>query len=125
MQQIVYIGIGGFFGSISRYIISRFVSNFFPSFPVGTLVVNVTGSFILGFISYMVLYGRNINPDLRSAVTIGFVGAYTTMSTFAFESFRLVELKDFMLFGANLFGNILLCLMAIALSRYMAILIAK
>ncbi len=125
MQQVIYIGIGGFFGSISRFIISRFIGNLFPSFPIGTLFVNVTGSFFLGFISYMVLYGRNINPDIRNMITVGFIGAYTTMSTFAFESVRLAEMNDVLLFGINLSANILLCLLAIGLSRNLAILITK
>ncbi|MGI8419240.1 MAG: fluoride efflux transporter CrcB [Candidatus Levyibacteriota bacterium] len=125
MNQILLIGIGGFFGSVSRFLISRYVGSLLPSFPLGTLFVNVTGSFILGFISYAVLYGRNIDPDVRNMITVGFIGAYTTMSTFAFESFRLAELSDYMHFGLNLVLNVSLCLFAIYLSKQLAIIIIK
>jgi CrcB protein len=125
MKEILYIGIGGFFGSISRFLLSRYVTSFMPSFPLGTLFVNVTGSFILGFISYAVLYGKNINPDSRNMVTVGFIGAYTTMSTFAFESFKFAELSDYMNFGLNLVLNVFLCLLAIYLSKQLAIFIIK
>ena len=125
MLQLFYIGFGGFLGAISRFLMSRFVSGFMPSFPLGTLFVNVTGSFVLGFISYAVMYGRNINPDLRSTITVGFIGAYTTMSTFAFESFRLAELSDYVRFGLNITLNIMLCLIAIYLSKQLALITFK
>ena len=125
MQQLILIGVGGFFGSLCRFLLSRYISGFLPTFPFGTLFVNVTGSFILGFISYAVLYGRNIDPDIKNMITVGFIGAYTTMSTFAFESFRLVELSDYMRFGLNIFLNVFVCILAIFLSRQLAILIVK
>ena len=94
MLKILYIGLGGFFGSIARFLTAKFVNNFFPNFPFGTLIVNVAGSFVLGFLLYSVAFGKNISSDLRDMAAIGFIGAFTTMSTFAYESFRLGELGE-------------------------------
>lgn len=124
-MQLIYIGLGGFFGAVFRFILSRFVNNYFTSFPVGTLVVNVTGSFILGFIMYGLLSGKNISPEFRDFSAIGFIGAFTTMSTFAYESLRLAELSEYMHFGLNIFLNIFLCLLAVYFGRELALFFNK
>ena len=125
MIQILYIGLGGFLGAIMRFLISRFVGNYFSSFPLGTLVVNVSGSLLLGFIVYSVSFGKNISPELRDFMTIGFIGAFTTMSTFAYESFRLAELSEFMYLFFNLFLNVFLCLLAVYVGREFAMILNK
>lgn len=117
----LYIGVGGFFGAIARYLLSRAVGAWLGAFPFGTLLVNVSGSFALGLILYGVAYGKSMSPELRSLWTIGFIGAFTTMSTFAYESIRLLELRDYALFAANCASNLLLCLSAVLLGKYMAL----
>ena len=124
-MQIIYIGIGGFIGAISRFLLAKFINNYFTSFPLGTLIVNVSGSFLLGFIIYSVLDGRNVSPEMRDFSTIGFLGAYTTMSTFAYESFRLGELSEYLHFGLNIFLNVFLCLLAVYLGRELALFLNK
>ena len=124
-MQIIYIGIGGFLGAISRFLLAKFINNYFTSFPLGTLIVNVSGSFLLGFIIYSVLDGRNVSPEVRDFSTIGFLGAYTTMSTFAYESFRLGELSEYLYFGLNIFLNVFLCLLAVYLGRELALFLNK
>jgi len=124
-MQILYIGLGGFLGAVMRFLISRFVGNYFSSFPLGTLLVNVTGSLLLGFIVYSVSFGKNISPELRDFMTIGFIGAFTTMSTFAYESFRLAELSEFMYLFFNLFLNVFLCLLAVYVGREFAMILNK
>ena len=91
MLQILYVGLGGFLGAISRFLTAKYTTNFLGTFPIGTLFVNVTGSFVLAFISYLVIFGKNISPDARSFITVGFIGAYTTMSTFSFETMRYLD----------------------------------
>lgn len=125
MIHILYIGLGGFIGAVSRYLLSRYISNLLPSFPFGTLTVNVLGSFILGFIMYSITAGRNISPELREFITIGIIGGFTTMSAFAYESFRLAELNQMMLFALNIALNVILCIAAVYAGKELAILIAK
>ena len=125
MIHLLYIGIGGFIGAVARFVISRFLGNYFPSFPFGTLTVNVLGSFVLGFVMYGIAFGKSMNPELRDFITIGFVGAFTTMSAFAYESFRLAELSEYFYFALNIFLNVFLCILAVFLGRELAILIGK
>lgn len=119
-MQIIYIGIGGFIGAVARFLVTKFCNNYFPNFPVGTLIVNLSGSFLLGLIAYAFLMGKIISPEFRHFMTIGFLGAYTTMSSFAYESFRLMELSDYFFFGLNLILNIVLCILAIYAGRELA-----
>ena len=125
MLHILYIGVGGFCGAISRFLISKYLNNFFTSLPLGTLTVNVTGSFILGFIMYSIGSGRTIPTNIRDMLTIGFIGAFTTMSTFSYETFRLAELSEFFFAFLNLFLNLILCFSAIYVAKELAILINK
>jgi len=125
MTHILYIGIGGFVGAISRYLVSKYLNNIISTFPLGTLTVNVIGSFILGFIVYSIFYGKSIPVNLRDMITIGFIGALTTMSTLSYESFRLAELNEIFFSCLNLFLNIFLCLLAIYFGKELSLLINK
>ena len=125
MTHFIYIGCGGFLGAISRYIVSRYLNNLFSTFPVGTLTVNLIGSFILGFIMYSISIGRNIDPNIRDFITIGFIGAFTTMSTFSYETLRLAELNEILYSSLNIFLNIFLCLLAVYAGKELATLISK
>ena len=99
MYQLLFVGLGGFLGAISRFLVSKYTTNALGIFPVGTLIVNVTGSFVLALISYLVLEGRNIPPDVRNFATVGFIGAYTTMSTFSFETMRFLDQGEYNYFA--------------------------
>ncbi|HWA05445.1 MAG TPA: fluoride efflux transporter CrcB [Ignavibacteria bacterium] len=125
MLNILYIGLGGFIGAVSRYLVSRYISNLLPSFPFGTLFVNLLGSFVLGFIIYSVSLGRNISAEMRDFITIGMLGGFTTMSAFAYESFRLMELNQMMMFALNLALNVILCIVAVYAGKELAVMIAK
>ena len=125
MVHILYIGVGGFIGAVSRYLLSRYINNLLPSFPFGTLTVNIIGSFVLGFIIYSISAGKNISPEMRDFITIGMVGGFTTMSAFAYESFRLMELNQLMLFALNIALNVILCIAAIYAGKELALLISK
>lgn len=122
---ILYIGIGGFIGTVSRYLLARWVNNLLPAFPLGTLAVNILGSFLLGFIMYSVSAGRNISPELRDFITIGILGGFTTMSAFAYESFRLAELSQAILFALNIALNVILCIAAVYAGKELALIITK
>ena len=110
---MLYIGAAGFAGAISRYAVEGWVSDRVRgAFPWGTLVVNVTGSFLLGLL-FTVLTDRFVHPAVRSAVTIGFIGAYTTFSTFAFETMRLAEDGATMLAIGNVAASVVVGLAAV------------
>ena len=93
MRTAVWIGVAGFFGSIARYAVSGAVSRIDESFPWGTFAVNLTGSFVLGFFVAAFAHRFVVHPDLRIALTVGFLGAYTTFSTFALETFEFAETR--------------------------------
>src|SRR5689334_6754274 len=88
------VGSAGFLGAIARYFVGSVCGRWFggmTSFPVGTLVINVTGSCFLGWFSAMVASRLSVSETMRLAIATGFVGAYTTFSTFALESNKLLD----------------------------------
>lgn len=117
MQLIVLIGVGGFIGAVLRYLVAGWIQNGVTSFPLGTLGVNFIGSFLLGFVMYLSEYQGFFNEEARVFLTIGILGAFTTMSTFSYESFRLLEQNEFMLLGLNVAGTVFLTLFAVYLSK--------
>ena len=125
MMQLLLVGFGGFLGAIARFLAAKYTTNILGTFPIGTLFVNITGSFFLAFISYSVIFGKNVPTDVRSFLSIGFIGAYTTMSTFSFETMRFLDQGEYKYFALNAILNIGLCLGAIALGRYCALLLNK
>jgi len=109
MRMVVAVGAAGFLGAIARYGVEGLVSERTTSaFPWGTMVVNVTGSLVLGFLFAALIEGRIVvSPWLRTAATVGFVGAYTTFSTFSLETFRLFEDGAYLLAGVNAVGSLI------------------
>jgi len=90
--QIIAIMLGGSLGAISRYLISTWINNKIDAnFPFGTLSVNVVGSFLMGFLAMWLVEKIGLNPLLRLALFVGFLGAFTTFSTFSMETFNLFE----------------------------------
>jgi CrcB protein len=107
-MRTVWIGLAGFFGAASRYQLEGWVSNRWPTaFPWGTFAVNVTGCFVLGFVFTLLTERLLPHPDLRTVIAIGFVGAYTTFSTFAFETLRLGEDGAVALALSNVFASVI------------------
>src|SRR5216683_809455 len=104
MRTIVAIGIAGALGALARYGV---VSRRSPSpFPWGTFVVNMSGAFVLGFLMTLMTEQLTTASWLRSALTIGLLGAYTTFSTLSYETYRLVEDGALGLAFANMFGSL-------------------
>jgi len=106
-MRTIWIGIAGFFGAIARYTLGGFLAERTSgAFPWETFVINVSGSFALGFLFALLTERFMANPTLRVALTVGFLGAYTTFSTFAFETMRLAEDGAIVLAAANLLGSV-------------------
>jgi len=115
MREILWVGIGGFIGANARYLLGVWIGGRMGgSFPYGTFVINVTGSFILGLIMGLV-ESRALSPIVRLATGVGFVGAYTTFSTFTYETIRLIEGGSWLLAGLNIGGSLLVGLAAVIL----------
>lgn len=107
-MAILLVGIGGFLGANARYLLGGWISARFGSFfPYGTFVINVTGSFILGFFMAFAQDRAWVNPNWRLAFAVGFVGAYTTFSTFEYESMLLLRDGEFLLAAANVIGSVI------------------
>jgi CrcB protein len=86
------VAVGGALGCISRYYLTAFIQQRAgPSFPVGTLLINVTGSFLLGFIMRYALQSGAVSPETRMLLTSGFCGGYTTFSTYSYESAMMLD----------------------------------
>ena len=92
MRTIFGIAVLAAVGAIARHLVDGWVANRFgTAFPVGTLVVNVSGCLLLGFLFPLLTERVTVDPSLRFALTTGFVGAYTTFSTFSLETVRLLQ----------------------------------
>jgi CrcB protein len=114
LLKFIYIGLGGFFGAIGRYSISKWVANKYNSFfPYGTLVVNLLGSFLLGFLLTYFLDKSTLRPIYRTAITTGFLGALTTFSTFGFETVMLFGEESYLFAFLNVILNLILGLMLV------------
>ena len=117
MNLLLLVGIGGFIGAVFRYLLSGFIQNGFTSFPAGTLGVNIIGSFLLGFIMYSSEYHGFFSVETRIFLTLGVLGAFTTLSTFSYESFKLLEHDEFMLLAINIIGTVVSAIAAIYLGK--------
>ena len=114
-MPLILIGLGGFAGAISRYVVDGFVTERTAgAFPWGTLAVNATGSFLLGLLFAMSTERAILPADIRGPVMIGFIGAYTTFSTYMLESWGLIEGGSYLPAVANLGGSVVIGLVAVA-----------
>jgi fluoride exporter len=106
----LWVGLGGFTGAIARYLVTVLLRRLLgPGFPYGTFFVNVSGSFLLGFL--VAALGHQVLPrssDLRLALGVGFLGAYTTFSTLELECASLLEEGAWGLAAVNVLGSLLL-----------------
>lgn len=105
-MPLLLIGLGGFAGAITRYLVDGAVADRTGgAFPWGTLVINATGSFVLGLLFALTTDRAILPAEIRGPVLIGFIGAYTTFSTWMLESWRLVETGALAAAAANLLGS--------------------
>jgi CrcB protein len=104
---VLLVALGGGIGSVTRYLVGGwFASRFGPAFPFGTLVINVTGSFIIGLFLAFAQERISLSPYWRLFFAVGFLGGYTTFSTFEYESVRLVQDGEILLGSVYLIGSV-------------------
>jgi CrcB protein len=119
MTNILLVGIGGFIGSVMRYLASGYVQQASRSvdFPYGTLAVNVAGCFVIGFLSQLA-EGRGLfTSESRLFVFTGILGGFTTFSSFGNETLNLVRGSQMMNAFANVGANVIVGLFAVWLGR--------
>lgn len=113
MNQVLAIALGGASGALLRFWISQGIYHLFGrSFPLGTLVVNVLGSFLMGLLFVYLLERSQIAPEWRAALLIGLLGAFTTFSTFSIETLNLFEQGEQLKALLNIVLSVGLCLVA-------------
>ena len=116
MDRYLLIGLGGFLGANARYLLGGWVADRLgPSFPYGTLAINATGSFVIGLFLSLITDRFQAPPGLRLFFAIGFLGAYTTFSTFTYESLALLEVRAYGAAAANVVGSVAVGLIAVGL----------
>ena len=112
-MDYVIVGLGGFLGANARYLLAHWVvARYGMSFPYGTLVINVTGSFLIGLFLVLITERFLVNPHWQRFFAVGFLGAYTTFSTFSFETLALMLHSSWFLGLINIVGSVLLGLVA-------------
>jgi CrcB protein len=111
MRQMVAIAAGGAVGSLLRFWMSNWVHTFADrSFPYGTLVVNVLGCLLMGFLFVLFIDRLSDNPVLRAGILIGILGGFTTFSAFSIETFNLIEQGDWAKAASNMSASVVLCI---------------
>ena len=101
-RNLILVGVGGFLGSVSRYLVTVLLARqFTSSFPLGTLTVNVVGCFPIGILFALSEKGNLLTPEWRIFLTTGFCGGFTTFSTFSYESIRLLQDGEILYLSLN------------------------
>ncbi|MCP4298106.1 MAG: fluoride efflux transporter CrcB [Proteobacteria bacterium] len=123
LQQLLYIGCGGFLGAVSRFFTTNFVNHTFSQslIPLGTFVVNMIGCFFIGYLNGMFTARNILSPEIRLMIFVGFLGSFTTFSTFGFDTFLLTSERNILYGTLNVAAHLLVGLplvwLGIALSR--------
>ncbi|MBO8128529.1 MAG: fluoride efflux transporter CrcB [Peptococcaceae bacterium] len=108
-MKIVLIAVSGMLGALARYFLAGWVSSLNGTvFPYGTLVVNVVGSFLIGFSAVLLFDKLAVDPLWRVSIMIGFLGSFTTFATFELETLNLIQEGLGWLAFANVFGSVAL-----------------
>jgi CrcB protein len=118
MQNILIIGIGGFLGAVTRYGVGLWVGQKWGKiFPLGTFFINVSGSFLIGFLMALFTERLMLNPQWRMFLVIGFLGAYTTFSTFEYETGALLRDSEWLIASLNVVLSVFVGFIALKLGE--------
>jgi len=118
MLKVIYVGLGGFIGASLRYLISMGASKTFNlDIPMGTLIVNILGGLLIGFIMELSLSTDIISSDLRLFLTTGILGGLTTFSTFSYETINLLNSGAYIWGIINIILNVLLSLIGVVIGK--------
>jgi CrcB protein len=120
--KLLWIGIGAFLGANLRYLLQTWaVGRWGPDFPYGTLIINISGSLILGFFLTVATQRVAVSPEWRAFITVGLLGGFTTFSSFSVETLNLVQMGRWLPAALYLAGNVCLGL----LGAYLGVILAR
>ncbi len=120
--HMIAIMIGGAMGAAMRYLVSTGIYSLLGrEFPYGTLFVNVLGSFLMGVLTVLLIEKGNVDPFIKAAILVGFLGAFTTFSTFSIETLALINKGALSYAFLNMIASVIICVSAV----WFGILIAK
>ena len=113
MKELVFLGLAGAMGALSRYALSSAAARLLGSdFPYGTLLVNILGCLLLGLLMHIGLTTDIIPQSLRLVLSVGFLGAFTTFSTFSYETTRYIQDGAWLTVAGNIGANVILGILA-------------
>jgi fluoride exporter len=114
MGKYLMVGVGGFLGAVARFWLGGYISEKMGTrFPYGTFVINCTGCFLIGFIVTLMAERTHWSPNWRYLIPIGFIGAYTTFSTFEYETFRAMQDGEMMVAFLNVAASVIIGFFAV------------
>ena len=120
-MQYLWIGLGGFLGANARYLVQQWAAQWWGAdFPYGTLLVNISGSFVIAFFLTLVTGRLTVSSEARLFVAVGFLGGFTTFSSFAYETVRLAGQQGWWTAALNFVGNNVLGLTGVLLGVMLA-----
>lgn len=120
-MNFLIVGIGGFFGAISRYAIALWIGQKWGrNFPLGTFVVNISGSFLIGLLMTIFAERLIVNPQWRLLLIVGFLGAYTTFSTFEYETGKLLKDGEWLIASMNVVLSVFVGFVALKIGEIIA-----
>jgi CrcB protein len=128
--MLLYVAVGSALGGVSRYLLGGLIQQLLDTtFPAGTLLINISGSFLLGVILRYAIETPTLSPEIRALLTIGFCGGYTTFSTFSYETVALLEDGEWTRAGLYVGASVVLSLLGVflgfALAREVIVLRAR
>jgi fluoride exporter len=116
LRTVFIIGTGGFIGSVLRFLVQIFVErNLSSTFPYGTLVANIAGSFLIGIVYALTEKGTLMSPEWRIFMAVGLCGGFTTFSSFSYNNFTMISEQTFLQLILNIGSNIFLGIIAVYL----------
>lgn len=120
-MNYLIIGIGGFIGAVARYMIAVWIGERWShNFPLGTFIINITGSFLIGLLMVLFTERYLVNPQWRLFLVVGFLGAYTTFSTFEFETGALLKDSEWLFAMLNVVLSVVVGFIALKLGEVIA-----
>lgn len=120
MYDLAAIGVGGALGAMARFGVGHAANEWLGTdFPYGTLIANVAGSFLIGIVFVLLVEKALLSPVWRSALIVGFLGAFTTFSTFSLQSLALMEAGRFFAAATYILSSVIVCIAAAAFGMWL------